>query len=162
AQAQADMAGMGTDDAGTDDAGTDDAGMSMDDGGMVSMPDMAMAKGNGLTRCDKPKHTCVQCLVDDDCPNGKVCKSDVCGPGCTGGYADGCETHTDVNVANCGACGAVCSLANAQPKCVGGSCQVQNCNQGWGNCDGKPENGCEDNIWQDPLNCGACGAKCSS
>jgi hypothetical protein len=34
------------------------------------------------------------------------------------------------------------------------------CDQTWGDCDGVASNGCEHDVWNDPLNCGACGKNC--
>jgi hypothetical protein len=36
-----------------------------------------------------------------------------------------------------------CSLANATPQCVMGSCAIASCNLGFGNCDGAVNDGCE-------------------
>ena len=33
---------------------------------------------------------------------------------------------------------------------------------GWGNCDGKDNNGCEVDVWNSPANCGSCGFGCQS
>jgi len=36
------------------------------------------------------------------------------------------------------------------------------CNQGWGDCDGDINNGCEKNVLNDGDNCGSCGHKCGN
>jgi hypothetical protein len=61
---------------------------------------------------------------------------------------------------NCGSCGAACSLANATSTCATGTCEIQSCNSGWGNCDGVTANGCETSLTT-LTNCGSCGAACS-
>ena len=261
-----DMAmGMGGKDGGAADGGgmMSDGGKSMDmsvpvdlamtPADMAMKPDMAMPKPNAMMYCNKAAHACVQCIADDNCPLGKVCKANQCVPGCSnmhgcdqmlaccgapgsqscvdttsdfqncggcgnqcqggwnccnsgcsnplidvmncgmcgntcmvangtptcvqrscaiakcnqgwndcnGVYMDGCETNTDQNVNNCGACNNACTLPNALPKCVGGTCQVGSCLPGTANCDGNAMNGCETVTTNDPMNCGGCNMKCS-
>lgn len=91
---------------------------------------------------------------------------------------------TDPN--NCGQCGNACSRQHAIPACVGGQCQVQQCDVGYVDLDGNPANDCEyaclatgpevcdreDNdcngqtdetfdLTVDPDNCGQCGNVCA-
>jgi hypothetical protein len=63
------------------------------------------------------------------------------GPG--GGSGDACLAQLDSDPANCGACGRVCSFANATPLCQGGQCQRGDCLPGHHDLDGSPDNGCE-------------------
>ncbi|HET8940164.1 MAG TPA: hypothetical protein VFN67_42275 [Polyangiales bacterium] len=119
---------------------------------------------------------------DDDCDSlideaggGELCNlaaaTSVCVSGtcliasCDIGYVDcndhaedGCEATLD-SVAHCGVCNNTCQLANATPACNAGQCIIATCDDGWDDCDGKPENGCER-----PLNkltdCGGCGSGC--
>jgi hypothetical protein len=80
--------------------------------------------------------------VDDDCDGttdegcGVVCMQPLlnCGNSCV---------DTMANVNHCGACGESCSLPNATPSCVVGTCRVQSCNSGFYDCDGNATNGCE-------------------
>jgi len=88
--------------------------------------------------------------------------------GCNMGFADcnknlgdGCEVNIGSDVNNCGACGNVCNLANAQAACIGGKCVIAMCNAGFSNCDGNDLNGCESNTSSDVNNCGGCNAKCA-
>lgn len=81
---------------------------------------------------------------------------------CSGGYADGCETNTDVSTANCGGCSKPCSVANGSPKCEAGSCQVKTCAGTFRDCDGEAKNGCEVNVASSNGNCGACGTDCDT
>ncbi len=52
-----------------------------------------------------------------------------------------------------------CALTNAQSVCLFGACEVRECTPGFGNCDDRSSNGCEQ-----PLNtveaCGECGRSC--
>ncbi|MEZ4407319.1 MAG: hypothetical protein R3A52_12690 [Polyangiales bacterium] len=79
---------------------------------------------------------------------------------CDGNAANGCETNTGSTPSSCGSCGNACSLPNtAVNACVSGSCRVQTCAGGYGDCDGAPANGCEANLATDVNNCGACGRR---
>jgi hypothetical protein len=79
---------------------------------------------------------------------------------CDGRANNGCETNTQTDVNNCGACGTRCSLPNATSACVNSSCQVSACSAGSSDCDANPANGCEIRIQTDPHNCGVCGREC--
>jgi hypothetical protein len=74
-----------------------------------------------------------------------------------GGYADGCEVNTLESADDCGACGNTCTVDNGSGQCVDGDCAVDDCDDGFGDCDGDYENGCETNIWTDKTSCGGCG-----
>jgi hypothetical protein len=56
--------------------------------------------------------------------------------------------------------GTSCSLPNATAACMGGNCQLQSCNTGFGNCDSMSGDGCETNLNTDVGNCGSCGRAC--
>ncbi len=58
-----------------------------------------------------------------------------------------------------GDAGCVCSPSNATGSCDTGSCVVVSCKSGFGDCDGKDDNGCEEALNVDG-NCGACGRSC--
>lgn len=87
---------------------------------------------------------------------------------CASGFADcdgmiesGCETSTRT-LSDCGGCGVGCALSNAVASCSTGTCVVQSCQTGFGDCDSEsPEvNGCETPL--DTLtDCGMCGMVCS-
>ncbi len=79
---------------------------------------------------------------------------------CNGVYDDGCETHLDTNIGNCGACGNACSIPKAFPKCVGGACAIDACLYPWDDCNQDLSDGCETNTNKDAANCGACGQVC--
>lgn len=71
-----------------------------------------------------------------------------------------CTADLQTDVGNCGACGKVCgNQANAYGQCKKGACAI-GCNTGFGDCDAKPENGCEATLATDSNHCGACGKSC--
>lgn len=75
---------------------------------------------------------------------------------CDGNVGNGCETDKNTAVAHCGACAGACALANANPACSGGSCQIASCKGSWANCDGKVASGCETNTANNTSHCGGC------
>jgi serine/threonine protein kinase len=79
---------------------------------------------------------------------------------CNKDALDGCEIDVENDSKNCGACGKVCDSTGAKRAgCVNGTCQVV-CDKGFGDCDQKPETGCETSLDRDPKNCGRCGFAC--
>lgn len=65
---------------------------------------------------------------------------------------------------NCGACGNVCAIPNANQECVLGVCGIGWCKSGYSDCDGQVANGCEvavASFMTDPAHCGSCTAACS-
>jgi hypothetical protein len=107
----------------------------------------------------------------------KSCSGGLCNSSCNSGYTncsspsfptadDGCETHTDVDTNNCGACGHACSLNNVSTLlCSAGKC-TSTCVSGYSNCT-QPvsptvDDGCEIHSAVDTNNCGGCGRVCSA
>lgn len=98
-----------------------------------------------------------------------TCSAGTCGYACQTGFDDcdglaatGCETRLD-SLAHCGACGRTCGApANGTPACVQGTCGIQACNPGFGNCDGNPATGCETNVNSNVNHCGTCGRNCAA
>jgi len=108
------------------------------------------------------------CNVDTDCtsldcdPDTEKCvvscgKTDA---DCDGEASNECETNLLTSVRNCGACGTQCNLPHATVMCVGGACQIDECEAPWDRCDTDETNGCETNLSNDVENCGACGMEC--
>lgn len=63
---------------------------------------------------------------------------------CDNTYSTGCETNIGSSTNNCGACGTVCSGANASSMtCVASTCAVATCAPGFVDRDGLVSNGCE-------------------
>ncbi|HKU40170.1 MAG TPA: C-type lectin domain-containing protein [Polyangiales bacterium] len=75
-----------------------------------------------------------------------------------------CEVDLRSDARHCGSCERSCEFASgltphATPLCRDASCQLR-CARGWGDCDGKFENGCERAL--DTLSdCGECGRVCA-
>ncbi|MBK8696267.1 MAG: hypothetical protein IPN17_29375 [Deltaproteobacteria bacterium] len=63
---------------------------------------------------------------------------------CSGACVDG-----QTNLAHCGRCDNRCSVANAMPLCLNGTCGVGACNAPFGDCDSSGANGCETNTQTD-------------
>jgi hypothetical protein len=79
-----------------------------------------------------------------------------------------CCNNTCVDTAtdplNCGVCAKACSKNHVPtPACAAGACTGA-CETGYANCSGdKGKDGCDTNIFGDPLHCGGCTGKvCSS
>ena len=115
-----------------------------------------------LTNCGACGTACSPANVTGPtCATG-TCSYASCNSGwgnCDGITSNGCETSLRTTT-DCGSCGTSCSLPNATATCSTGSCAIQSCNSGWGNCDGITSNGCETQL-NTLTNCGACGAACS-
>src|SRR5690606_14144988 len=58
-------------------------------------------------------------------------------------------------------CNNVCSLPRSIEICENGGCGVGSCEEGFGNCDGVANNGCEINFLNDEANCGGCNIVCN-
>lgn len=96
------------------------------------------------------------------CSSGR-CNYSRCEAGwgsCDGQRENGCEIDLQNDDANCGACGTVCEAQNGSNHCAAGACQPI-CDAGWDNCHGHPEEGCETNLIDNLLHCGACGNECT-
>jgi hypothetical protein len=149
---------------------------------------MGAACSGGACECPRELDVCDDGCVDlnaDDfncgacglaCPREQFCKSGACGCGdvpsflCTNTF--NCEmvqgtpcSETCVDAisdpSNCGGCGNACEAGDNQvPSCAEGLCLIE-CAEGFGDCDGLPETGCEQDVGTDAENCGACGRGCA-
>jgi Stigma-specific protein, Stig1 len=138
---------------------------------------------NGTCGCPNSESscngTCTNLLVDtSNCgscgnacnsgPNGTpTCLSGACQLVCSFGYKDcdgnpanGCETNTNVDTNNCGACNNVCTANHAVSDCGNGLCGILQCNIGYADCNRSATDGCETNLMTDAHNCGTCGSQC--
>ncbi|MBL8604041.1 MAG: hypothetical protein JNK72_19090 [Myxococcales bacterium] len=119
---------------------------------------------NTVSACGACGNACSFANAAATCIAG-ACGLGTCNAGfanCDGNAANGCETNLTNTVSACGACGNVCSFANATPACAGGACTLATCNDGFRSCDNDPRNGCEVDLRSDARNCGACGNVCAS
>src|SRR5207302_585269 len=129
---------------------------------------------------------CSQNNINASCGGGQ------CSGSCFAGFADcngdkrsdGCETNVGSNVLACGGCNLACSTNHVNRACDAGACDGQcaagcstnhitatcgagtcngSCVAGWADCNGnKLSDGCEQDVGGDVLNCGGCGAACST
>ena len=95
------------------------------------------------------------------------CAAGRCEVTCDTGFADcdmdpanGCEADTRVSTLHCGGCGRPCAPANAVAACTAGACGIARCNDGFGDCDMDPSNGCEVDLRVTVGRCGMCGNAC--
>jgi len=101
------------------------------------------------------------CTVFESCVAG-MCEPNPCEPGtadCNMNTSDGCETMLGT-LLDCNFCGDTCDFANAAETCGMGTCTLGACESGFGDCDMMDATGCEMNLQNDPLNCGACNNVC--
>ena len=100
------------------------------------------------------------CGPSQDCQAGKCVLN--CPPGkgdCNNDPTDGCEVDFGTTL-NCAFCNDKCDLPNAAAACNGGKCVVENCVNGFGDCDNLPANGCEADTQNSALTCGTCNNAC--
>lgn len=108
--------------------------------------------------CNVSEKSCVECVTDTNCPQGKICGNNTCFPGCSGqqlclpGFScctSSCyDLSTDLH--NCGSCNQACpAFPNAGATCVDGACGMGACLPAFADCDKDAMNGCEWNILQD-------------
>jgi len=125
----------------------------------------------GPESCNARDDDCNGLVDDGDLGGGEPCGSDVgaCVAGLTGcaggviacrdavgptleecnGVDDDCNGVADepfdfeVDLDNCGACGNVCTFANAYPICNAGACELFACDPGFVDRNGLPADGCE-------------------
>ncbi len=131
--------------------------------------------GNTLVICNESQTEWVRlsCESEASCDAGLsfgICGEDVDTNGqpltcdfpladCNVVAADGCETNLGTNAHHCGECGNDCSAPNADASCRSGACQLE-CDDGFADCNGKKEDGCEIDLESDESHCGACGRAC--
>jgi len=87
--------------------------------------------GNASSTSDGAGTAAPSCTTDADC-------ADVC--------CDGECVLLNSDASNCGQCARTCVVPQAEPLCSAGECAVEDCDQGWANCDGDVNNGCEAEV----------------
>jgi hypothetical protein len=133
----------------------------------------ANCDGNDANGCEQPLTTlshcgacgvmCSRANATATCSTG-TCQIAMCNAGyanCDMNDANGCEQPL-TTLSHCGACGVMCSRANATATCSTGTCQIAMCNAGYANCDMNDANGCEVDTRTDPMHCGMCGQRCGA
>jgi hypothetical protein len=107
---------------------------------------------------------------DVACAPGEQCQAGQCGVFCDAGQANcdgdaenGCETALGT-LTDCGFCGDSCDLAHAVAECSASleQCAIVECEPGYADCDGVPDNGCEAHTDGSALDCGVCDNACPS
>jgi hypothetical protein len=138
-------------------AGFADCNGDRTDGCEVALATDSVHCGACTTACGAAGTTAHSCV------NG-MCKltCDATHADCNQNGKDGCEIDVTTNTANCGACGHACATAGATGStCASAVCKPV-CDVNHGDCDGKPDNGCEADLTSDVSHCGLCTHACSS
>ncbi|MBN1655662.1 MAG: hypothetical protein JXA30_17995 [Deltaproteobacteria bacterium] len=118
---------------------------------------------NTLTDCGECGNTCDASNGEASCAGGR-CSTTSCDEGyadCNGDSSDGCETSLR-SLEHCGSCDdeAKCGpLENATATCESGTCEIDECDEGYDDCDDEPLNGCETAL-NTNQNCGECRKPC--
>lgn len=111
--------------------------------------------------CVDPKSDALHCGdCNQPCDAGMACNDGVCG--CANDGEEYCEAlgrcvDLTSDAENCGACGKSCldpSRSATIATCEASEC-VFTCEDGFDNCDGDWENGCEVDLGSDAAHCGA-------
>lgn len=88
-----------------------------------------------------------RCRADLPCARGLSCCDGIC-------------VDLTRDTRHCGGCGVACGTQNATAACLFGVCR-SSCTEGFGDCNGRVDDGCEVNLRSDVAHCGACGTACS-
>ncbi|MBI4818126.1 MAG: choice-of-anchor D domain-containing protein [Deltaproteobacteria bacterium] len=80
---------------------------------------------------------------------------------CDNLYTTGCEANTSSSLSHCGGCDQPCAVANGQPTCNAGSCEISSCTAPFDDCNDSPADGCETNLQTSSGHCGVCGRVCN-
>ncbi len=124
-----------------------------------------------LDHCNGCENPCRTNHNNPFCDGPAACVRGDCEVGwadCNGDRRDGCETHIDGDVSNCGACRNVCTAGpGATPTCAAGRCGEATviCADPRGECDGvvaPPSAQCETDLRNNAAHCGRCGNACST
>lgn len=117
----------------------DDCNGSVDDGCETDLT-------TSVEHCGRCGEACVAANGTSFCSES-TCAVASCNFGfddCNGAPGDGCEVSLLDDVANCGVCGNACgTVSNASAACLAGACRVAFCGDGYLDCNGVFEDGCE-------------------
>ncbi len=111
--------------------------------------------------------SCAPCVVENAIPRCSAAGRCTF-TGCLDGYADcdgnplnGCEIDVRHDPDHCGGCDAEpCSMPNAVAGCAAGTCAIDHCLEGYRDCNGRAEDGCEEELATSAQHCGACNHAC--
>jgi hypothetical protein len=106
-------------------------------------------------RCDASSEQCERGRCErSPCPAGRAeCDDDL---------TRLCETDLTSSAASCGFCGNACVAAHGSASCMQQNCSVDSCDPGYDDCDKLVESGCEADLGNSALHCGACGNRCGN
>ena len=93
--------------------------------------------------------------TDDDCADGDPDRSPSASESCDGVDQD-CDDTVDEG-ADAACSGTMGVMAGS---CTSGSCRIDACEPGVGDCNANPADGCERNTTDDASHCGGCGVRC--
>ncbi|MFW5920276.1 MAG: hypothetical protein ACOCUS_00450 [Polyangiales bacterium] len=87
-------------------------------------------------------------MCDNPCGSDEVCSGDACAESCgdTETDCDGACVDTMTSISHCGGCDMPCERDHATAECEGGTCAIDTCDSGYGNCDEDDSNGCEEEL----------------
>ena len=117
----------------------------------ICSPNSIRCNGNDVEHCSSNGcewlfvETCALDNAEAGCTGNGNCVVVSCNEGwdsCDNNHGTGCETSLN-STANCGACGAVCEIANGTGSCDAGTCVIGSCDPGFSTEDGNPNTGCE-------------------
>ena len=116
-----------------------------------------------LARCGGCDAACDLAHAAETCVTGACLPTSCTLPweDCDGDPGDGCETSLIADE-TCGGCEAPCANAHGSTLCTGDSLCQPACDDGFGDCDGDPWNGCETGTEASTDDCGACGNVCGN
>ncbi len=110
-------------------------------------------------------------VEDYTCQQG-MCRLVSCEEGyenCDENEETGCETDvyghpqvgSEADPAHCGGCDQACNLTHTlEHRCVEGECEVETCEEGWADCNGRAFDGCETSTTANLEHCGICNMRC--
>jgi hypothetical protein len=115
-----------------------------------------------IDHCNDCNVSCVVPHATSACTSAgcQITQCDLGWGNCTA--APGCETDLTTTL-NCGACGRDCPAPGpgaTMRGCEMGQCVIAECQMGFGDCDGRYENGCEANLSTNKNHCGTCPNAC--
>lgn len=125
--------------------------------------------GTACVNVESDVANCGSCgtVCTADAPATAVCVEGACAldcppdsGDCDGDPTNGCEADTSSDELHCGGCDMPCAFTNATGTCTAGSCRVDACDAGFGDCDSDGVNGCEADLTADLLHCTACNLPC--